>query len=82
MSLKPFLHLWRNGQLSALLGVGAELKSFYKLTYLAAAGEAGLLTGLRPDRRTLNRWQRSSQQTAGAGAHLRRGFRWAYALVC
>lgn len=46
MSLKPFLHLWRNGQLSALLGVGAELKSFYKLTYLAAAGEAGLLNRL------------------------------------
>jgi 4-hydroxy-2,2'-bipyrrole-5-carbaldehyde O-methyltransferase len=43
MSLKPIVQVWRDGQLSALLGVGAGLKSFYKLTYLAAAGEAGLL---------------------------------------
>ncbi len=46
MPLKPFLRLWRDGQLSALLGVTGELKSFYKLTYLAAAGEAGLLNRL------------------------------------
>ena len=46
MPLKPFLRLWRDGQLSALLGVTGELKSFYKLTYLAAAGEAGLLKRL------------------------------------
>src|SRR5215475_7494277 len=43
MPLKPFWRLLRDGRLSALLGVGAGLKSFYKLTYLAAAGEAGLL---------------------------------------
>jgi len=46
MSFKPFLRLWRDGQLSALLGVTAGLKSYYKLTYLAAAGEAGLLKRL------------------------------------
>jgi SAM-dependent methyltransferase len=46
MSLKPFFRLLRDGRLSALLGVGSELKSFYKLTYLAAAGEAGLLNRL------------------------------------
>jgi SAM-dependent methyltransferase len=43
MSFKPFFRLLRDGRLTALLGVGAALKSFYKLTYLAAAGEAGLL---------------------------------------
>ncbi len=46
MSLKPFFHLMRDGRLSSLLNVGASLKSFYKLTWLAAAGEAGLLTRL------------------------------------
>lgn len=44
--LKPFLSLLRDGRLTALIGVGAELKSFYKLTWLAAAGEAGLLNRL------------------------------------
>ena len=46
MSFKPFLRLWRDGRLSALLGVGSQLKSFYKLTFLAAAGESGLLERL------------------------------------
>lgn len=46
MSLKPFFALLRDGRLAALLGVGGKLNSFYKLTYLAAAGEAGLLTRL------------------------------------
>jgi 4-hydroxy-2,2'-bipyrrole-5-carbaldehyde O-methyltransferase len=46
MSFKPFFRLLRDGQLSALLGATAELKSFYRLTYLAAAGEAGLLNRL------------------------------------
>jgi SAM-dependent methyltransferase len=46
MSFKPFLRLLRDGQLSALVGASGELKSFYKLTYLAAAGEAGLLKRL------------------------------------
>ena len=54
MSFKPFLRLWRQGQLSALLGATAEFKSFYKLTYLAAAGEAGLLTRLASGPATLN----------------------------
>ena len=44
--LSPLLRLLRDGQLTALRGVGAELKSFYKLTYLSAAGEAGLLAQL------------------------------------
>jgi SAM-dependent methyltransferase len=46
MSFKPLFRLLRDGRLSALLGVGAGLKSFYKLTYLAAAGETGLLKRL------------------------------------
>ncbi len=46
MFVKPFLRLLRDGRLPALLGVGAELKSFYKLTWLAAAGEAGLFSRL------------------------------------
>src|SRR5215472_2204246 len=43
MSLKPFFRLLRDGRLTPLLGVGAGLKSFYKLTYIASAAEAGLL---------------------------------------
>ncbi len=43
MALKPFFRLLRDGRLTALLGVGAALKPFYKLTYLGAAAEAGLL---------------------------------------
>ena len=44
MSFKPFLNLWRGGQLSALLGVGSQLKSFYRLTWLGAAADSGLLS--------------------------------------
>ncbi len=54
MPFKPFFHLWRDGRLSALLGATAELKSFYKLTYLAAAGEAGLLNRLASGPATLD----------------------------
>jgi 4-hydroxy-2,2'-bipyrrole-5-carbaldehyde O-methyltransferase len=54
MSFKPFLRLLRSGQLFALVGATAELKSFYKLTYLAAAGEAGLLTRLSAGPATLD----------------------------
>jgi SAM-dependent methyltransferase len=54
MSLKPFFRLLRDGQLTALLGVSAELKSFYKLTYLSAAGEAGLLNRLATTPATLD----------------------------
>ena len=54
MPFKPFLRLLRDGRLSALLGAGAELKSFYKLTYLAAAGESGLLNRLASGPATLD----------------------------
>ena len=54
MPFKPFFRLWREGRLSALLGVAAELKSFYKLSYLAAAGEAGLLKRLASGPATLD----------------------------
>lgn len=54
MSLKPFFRLLRDGQLTVLSGVSAELKSFYKLTYLAAAGEAGLLNRLATEPATLD----------------------------
>ena len=46
MLFKPFFRLYRDGRLSALVGATGELKSFYKLSYLAAAGEAGLLKRL------------------------------------
>lgn len=46
MFLKPMLRLLRDGRLTALRGVGADLKSFYRVTYLAAAGEEGLLARL------------------------------------
>jgi 4-hydroxy-2,2'-bipyrrole-5-carbaldehyde O-methyltransferase len=46
MSLKPFVQLMREGRLTALLSAGAEFKSFYRLSFLAAAGEAGLLSRL------------------------------------
>jgi len=54
MPFKPFFRLWRDGRLSALLGAAAQLKSFYKLTYLAAAGEAGLLNRLASGPATLD----------------------------
>jgi hypothetical protein len=46
MSWKPFFRLLRDGRLSPLLSVGAALKPFYRITWLAAAGEAGLLSRL------------------------------------
>lgn len=46
MSIKPFFSLLREGRLTPVLGVGAALKPFYKLTWLAAAGESGLLSRL------------------------------------
>ena len=45
-SFKPFFRLLRDGQLSALVGATSDLRSFYKLTYLAAAGESGMLNRL------------------------------------
>jgi len=54
MPFKPFFRLLRDGRLSALLGAVAELRSFYKLTYLAAAGEAGLLNRLASGPATLD----------------------------
>ena len=43
MSFKPFLDLQRGGRLGPLLSIGSSLKHFYKLTFLAAAGESGIL---------------------------------------
>jgi SAM-dependent methyltransferase len=54
MLLKPFFGILRDGRLTALAGVGSELKSFYKITYLAAAGEAGLLQRLAAGPATLD----------------------------
>ena len=54
MSFEPFLRLLRDGRLVPLLGVGADLKAFYRLTYLAAAGEAGLLERLAAGPATLD----------------------------
>lgn len=43
MSIKPLLKLFKNNQLSAVMGVNALFKPFYKLSYLAAAKNNGLL---------------------------------------
>src|SRR5271165_6043073 len=43
MSIKPFLKLIRNHQLSAFRGSSALLKPFYQLIYVVAAKECGLL---------------------------------------
>jgi len=53
MSFKPFFRLMRDGRLGALKGVGGELKSFYRLTFVAAAGESGLLGRLADGPATL-----------------------------
>jgi SAM-dependent methyltransferase len=57
----------REGRLSALMGTAAELKSFYKLTYLAAAGDAGLLNRLASGPATLD----SLVEFYGAGGRAR-----------
>ncbi len=54
MSLKPLVRMLRDGRLAALMGVGSQLKSFYKLTFLAAAGQSGLLTRLAASPATLD----------------------------
>ena len=46
MSFKPLFRLQRDGRLAPLLAMGAALKPFYKLAWLAAAGENGLLDHL------------------------------------
>lgn len=43
MFIKPFLKLFKNDQLAALTGINALFKPFYKLTYLSAAKQGGLL---------------------------------------
>jgi hypothetical protein len=78
MSFEPFFRLLRDGRLSALLSAVAELKSFYKLTYLAAAGEAGLLNRLASGLAT-TRSPSSTLSVAVAGRHSRHGCRWVFA---
>jgi 4-hydroxy-2,2'-bipyrrole-5-carbaldehyde O-methyltransferase len=46
MRLKPFLTLFANRQLAALIGVKALFRPFLQLTYLAAAKSSGLLERL------------------------------------
>lgn len=46
MSIKPLFRLQHDGRLTPLLAIGAGLRPFYKLTWLAAAGETGLLNRL------------------------------------
>jgi|tagenome__1003787_1003787.scaffolds.fasta_scaffold20704841_3 hypothetical protein len=43
MAFKLFFRLWRDGQLSALMGASSQRKSFYKLSYLAAVAEPASL---------------------------------------
>jgi SAM-dependent methyltransferase len=64
MFLKPFFRLLRDGRLTALQGVATALKPFYTLTYIAAAGEAGLLNRLAAGPATLD----SLAESFAAGA--------------
>jgi SAM-dependent methyltransferase len=41
--IRPFLKLFRQGQLQALISAGLLLKPFYRVVYLAAAKECGVL---------------------------------------
>lgn len=43
MSIKPFIKLFKNNQLSAALGLKALLKPFYRLSYMVAVKDSGLL---------------------------------------
>lgn len=54
MFLKAILPLLRDGRLSALRGVSAQLRPFYMLTWLASAGETGLLHRLEGGPATLD----------------------------
>lgn len=49
MSIRPFVKLFRHGQLSAALGLKALLKPFYRLSYLVAAKDSGVLDLLSRD---------------------------------
>ena len=49
MAIRPFLKLLRQGRLFAALGVNALFKPFYRLTYLAAAKNNGVLDLLASD---------------------------------
>jgi 4-hydroxy-2,2'-bipyrrole-5-carbaldehyde O-methyltransferase len=46
MFIRPFFKLLKNNQLSATLGVNALFKPFYKICYLVAAKNSGLLVRL------------------------------------
>lgn len=46
MHIRPFLNLLRNKQLAAAMGLKALLKPFYRISYLVAARDSGLLDRL------------------------------------
>lgn len=54
MLLTPFLKLIKNHQLLAIIKVDALLRPFYKLTFLAAAKNCGLLDALATQKQTLD----------------------------
>lgn len=54
MPLKPFLSLLRQNKLGALLKVSADVKPFYRLTWLAGAQQCGLLKTLSAAPSTLD----------------------------
>ena len=43
MLIRPFLKLFRHAQLAALIQAASLFKQFYKVVYLAAAKESGVL---------------------------------------
>lgn len=52
------LSLLRDGPPTALLGVGKELKFFYKLICMAALGESGMSTSLAAGRHSAHQQDR------------------------
>jgi len=79
MLLKPFLRLLRQGRLKTLITVGAGLKPFYQLTWLAAAGEAGILNRLAAGPAPLDAFSEftaaGGQSSEALGAWLQMGVR-------
>jgi hypothetical protein len=75
MSLKPFFRLLLDARLIPLLGIGVGLRTFYKLTYLAAIGESGLLNLWHPERFHSTRLLSSPVLADRAERHSRLGCR-------
>ena len=82
MSLKPFFRLLRDGRLTPLLGIGVGLRTFYKLTYLAAAGESGLLNLLATGPASFDALAEFVGAVGQGRRHSRLGCKWVFVCAC